>query len=423
MSTTADVRPVVSRFRWTICALLFFASTVNYLDRQVLSLLAQTLEKEIGWNAIDYGYITGAFQIAYAVGMLGAGYLIDLLGTRKGYSVAMSIWSLAAMAHAAATSALTFGVARAFLGLGEAANFPACIKTVAEWFPKRERAFATGLFNSGTNIGAIVAPLTVPWIAVTYGWQWAFIGTGAIGFLWLVFWIVLYRKPEEHPRVSAAELALIQSDPPDADEKVAWARLLKHKETWAFTVAKSLTDPVWWFFLFWLPLYLQEKFSLALMQIVIPTFVVYNVATVGSVAGGWLSGGLIKRQWSVNRARKTAMLVCALCVVPVIYAPYSSSLWLTIGLVSLATAAHQGWSANLFTLTSDMFPRRAVGSVVGIGGTGGAIGGALIQVVTGYIRQLTGGYLPVFIFAGTAYLISLAIVHKLSPKLDAADLR
>ncbi len=411
-----------SHCRWTICALLFFATTINYLDRQVLSMLAKTLETSIGWTNIEYGYITGVFQATYAIGLLGAGYMIDRLGTRKGYSISVTLWSLAAVATAAARSAFTFGVARAFLGLGESANFPACIKTVAEWFPKKERALATGIFNAGTNVGAVIAPITVPWLALTYGWQSAFIITGALGFLWLVFWLLFYHRPEEHPRISKAELAYIQSDPPDSVESVPWARLLPHKETWAFTIAKFLTDPVWWFYLFWFPKYMQETFNLGLKQIVLPTIVVYNAATIGSVGGGWLALRLIKHGWSINAARKTVMLICALCIIPVVYAPFSKNLWLVVALISLATASHQGWSANLFTTSSDMFPRRAIGSIVGIGATGGAVGGILIQVGTGYIVQRTHGYLPIFIFAGLAYVIALAIIQGLTPKLNPVEL-
>jgi len=422
-SAEAEATPQVwTNYRWVICALLFFSTTINYLDRQVLSMLAKTLQDSIGWNNIQYGHISTVFQATYAIGLLGAGYFIDRFGTRKGYSVAVSLWSLAAVGTAAATSALTFGIARGFLGLGEAANFPACIKTVAEWFPKKERALATGIFNAGTNIGAVVAPLTVPWLALTYGWQWAFIATGALGFIWLVFWLLFYHKPEAHPHISKAELDYIQSDPPDRVESVSWLRLLPHKETWAFTIGKFFTDPVWWFYLFWFPKYLQESFGLGLKQIVIPTIVVYNAATIGSIGGGWLPLKLIKRGWSINAARKTAMLIFAVCVVPVVYAPFSKSLWLVVGLISLATAAHQGWSANLFTTSSDLFPRRAVGSVVGIGATGGAIGGVLIQEITGHIVQWTHSYIPIFIFGGSAYLIALAIVQTLTPKLKPVDL-
>jgi MFS transporter, ACS family, hexuronate transporter len=385
-------------------------------------MLAKTLETSIGWTSIQYGYITGAFQAAYAIGLLGGGYLMDRLGTRKGYSIAVSVWSLAAIAHALATSAFSFGVARSFLGLGEAANFPACIKTVAEWFPKKERALAAGIFNAGTNVGAVVAPLTVPWLALTFGWQMAFVATGALGFVWLIFWLLLYHKPETHPRISSAELAHIQSDPADPEGTVSWMSLLPRRETWAFILGKFLTDPVWWFYLFWLPKYLQEKFGLGLMQIVWPTLIVYNAASIGSVGGGWLSSRLIKGGLSINSARKTVMLICALCMLPVLYTPFSTNLWLVVALFSLATAAHQGWSANLFTLPSDMFPRRAVGSVVGIGATGGAIGGVLIQITTGYVVQRTHSYLPLFLFAGVAYVAALAIIQWLSPNLEPITL-
>jgi ACS family hexuronate transporter-like MFS transporter len=422
MTNVAFARPETSRLRWTVCALLFFATTISYVDRQVLSILAKTLEEKIGWDSIEYGYIVSAFQGAYALGLLGAGRLMDTMGTRKGFALAIGLWSVAAMAHAAAASAVMFGVARALLGLGEAANFPACIKTVAEWFPKKERALATGIFNSGANIGAIVAPLTVPWLAITFGWQSAFIATGALGFIWLVWWLLAYHTPEDHPRISAKELGYIQSEPQDKMESVPWARLFPKKETWAFSIAKALTDPIWWFYLFWLPKYLQEAFGLQLQDIVLPTLVVYNISTVGSIGGGWFSGALIRRGWGVNKSRKTAMLVCALAVLPVLYAPYCKSLWLVVGLVGLATAAHQGWSANLFTTASDMFPRAAVGSVVGIGGMAGSLFGVGMQVATGYIVQWTHSYLPLFIFAGTGYVLALVIMHALSPKLAPAEL-
>ena len=412
----------MSHTRWTVCALLFFATTINYVDRQVLSILAKTLETQIGWDSIQYGWITAAFQATYGIGLLTAGRLMDRMGTRKGFALAILAWSVAAMAHAAAISAVTFGLARALLGLGESANFPASIKTVAEWFPKSERALATGIFNSGANIGAVIAPLVVPWLAINYGWQSAFLATGALGFVWLVFWLLLYSRPEEHPRVSARELGYIQSDPPDRVASYPWMRLFPKRETWAFAAGKALTDPVWWFYLFWLPKYLQETFGLTLQQIVLPTLVVYNICSVGSVAGGWLSGGLIHRGWSLNSARKTAMLICALAVVPVLYAPYCKSLWGVVALVGLATAAHQGWSANLFTTVSDLFPRTAVGSVVGIGGTAGALASVGVQISTGYIVELTHSYLPLFLISGSAYLVALAIIQALTPKLAPAEL-
>ena len=414
--------PGMSHVRWTVCALLFFATTTNYLDRQVLSILAKTLETSVGWNSLQYGYITGAFQAAYGIGCLFAGNLIDRLGTRKGFAIAVGVWSLAAISHAAAVSALTFGIARVALGLGEAGNFPACIKTVAEWFPKKERALATGIFNSGANIGAVIAPLAVPWMAAAFGWRSAFIATGAMGFVWIVFWLALYAKPAESAKVSALELAHIRSDPPEREQPVPWLRLFPHRETWAFAAAKFMTEPIWWFFLFWFPKYLQETFALSLKQIILPTLVVYNICSLGSIGGGWLSGRFIKRGWTLNAARKTAMLVCALCVAPVVCAPFCKSMWLVVALVGLATAAHQGWSANLFTVVSDMFPRSAVGSVVGIGSTVGMVGSMLMQIGTGYIVQFTHSYVPLFIVGGCAYLSALAVLQALSPRLAPADL-
>lgn len=408
-------------FRWTICALLFFATTINYIDRQVFSILAPDLQREIGWNEIEYGYIVTSFQAAYAFGLLFSGRLMDRFGTRRGFSVIITIWSFAGMAHALARSAMGFGIARFSLGLGESGNFPACIKTVAEWFPKQERAFATGIFNAGSNIGAVIAPAMVPFIALHYGWRWAFIITGALGFVWLVAWLWLYDKPDHHPRVSAKELAWIQSDPLEPTEHIPWARLFPLRQTWAFAIGKFMTDPVWWFYLFWLPKFLNQTYGLTLDKIGLPLIIVYLAADVGSVGGGWLSSAMLKHGWSVNAARKTAMLVCAVSVIPIVFAAKASNLWVAVALVSLATAAHQGWSANLFTLTSDMFPRRAVGSVVGIGGTAGGIGGMLVATAAGFILEFTGSYMSLFIMAGSMYLIALAVIHFLVPKLAPAD--
>jgi ACS family hexuronate transporter-like MFS transporter len=414
-------RPATSRLRWTVCALLFFATTINYVDRQVLSLLAETLQRTIGWNKIDYGHITATWTAVYALGLLGAGRMLDRVGTRKGFSIAVTVWSIAAMLHAAATSVFTFAFARGLLGLGESANFPACIKTIAEWFPKKERALATGLFNSGANVGAVVTPLVVPWLALNFGWQSAFIATGSLGFLWLICWLLIYRRPEDHARISDQEFKYIRSDPPDPEVSIPWARLFPKKETWAFSIGKFLTDGMWVFYLFWFPMYLQETFGISLTQVIIPMIVVYNASTVGSIGGGWLSGNLIKRGWSLNASRKTAMLIGALCVLPVLYAPYSKSLWVVVGLISLYAAAHQGWSANLFTTASDMFPRAAVGSVTGIGGTAGALGGVLMQLAAGYIVQWTHSYMLLFFISGSAYLIALGIFQLLSPKLELAS--
>jgi ACS family hexuronate transporter-like MFS transporter len=411
----------MAHLRWYICALLFFGTTINYVDRQVLGILAKDLQRAIGWSEFEYGHIVAAFQAAYAIGLLAAGRLMDRFGTRIGYALAITVWSIAAMGHAIARSAFGFGVARFGLGLGEAANFPAAIKTVAEWFPKKERALATGIFNAGTNVGAIVAPLTVPWIALQFGWPWAFILTGAVGFLWLAFWLPFYRRPEEHPRLSEGERAHIQSDPPDPVTKIPWSRLVPHRQTLAFEIGKYMTDPIWWFYLFWTPNFLRQQHGLDLSTVGLPLVAIYLIADVGSIGGGWLSSALIKRGWSINRGRKTAMLICALCVAPIVFASQVRSLWAAVSLIGLAAAAHQGWSANIFTMVSDMFPRRAVGSVVGIGGMAGAMGGVTIAVITGSILELTGSYTPIFIIAGSAYLVALLIIHLLVPRLEPVE--
>jgi MFS transporter, ACS family, hexuronate transporter len=427
MSTTAvpespeAAAPKRGYVRWVVCVLLLFATTINYIDRQVLGILAPALQKEIGWSEVEYGYIVTAFQAAYAIGLLLVGRVLDVIGTKLGYAVAIVFWSFAAMAHALARTPFAFGAARFALGLGEAGNFPAAIKTIAEWFPKRERAFATGIFNSGSNVGAIVAPAIVPWIALTWSWQAAFLVTGAIGFLWLLLWLWLYQPPERHPRLGAAELAYIRSDPQEATTKVPWLRLAAVRQTWAFSIGKFLTDPVWWFYLYWIPKFLNEKHGLTLGQLGPPLIAIYVVADVGSIGGGWLSSRLIRRGWSINAARKTAMLVCALAVVPIVFASQVSSVWSAVALISLAAAAHQGWSANLFTTASDMFPRRAVGSVVGMGGMAGAIGGMLVATGTGYLLQLTGSYHAVFVIAGLAYLFALGVIHLLAPTLRPAE--
>ncbi len=407
----------VGYFRWVICALLFFATTINYIDRQVLGILAPDLQRSIGWSEIEYGNIVTAFQAAYAIGLLVTGRLLDRMGTRLGFALAITLWSVAAMFHAAARSALGFGIARFALGLGEAANFPASIKTVAEWFPKKERAFATGIFNAGTNVGAVVAPAVVPFVALTWGWQWAFIMTGAIGFLWLGIWWVLYRPPESHPRLAKAEFNYIRGDPAEAVTPVPWLKLIGYRQTWAFALGKFMTDPIWWFYLYWLGKFLNEKHGLSLSKLGPPLIAIYLIADVGSVGGGWLSSFLIKSGWSINAARKSTMLACALCVMPIVFATQVASLWAAVGLIGLAAAAHQGWSANIFTLASDMFPRRAVGSVVGIGGFGGAVGGMLIATAVGHLLQWTGSYVPVFLLAGAAYLLALLVIQVLAPRL------
>ena len=408
--------------RWVICALLFFATTINYMDRQVFGLLAPDLQKLFGWNEIQYADIVTCFYATYAIGLALMGGIIDRIGTRVGYAISIGIWSLAAMGHALANSIVGFGFARAMLGLGESGNFPAAIKTVTEWFPKKERALATGIFNSGTNVGAVVAPLTVPWVAIHWGWRWAFVFTGFFSATWVVCWLVFYRRPQEHKRLSASELNYILSDPVEPSVKIPWLRLLPHRQTWAFVLGKTLTDPIWWFYLFWLPKFLYTTHGITLTKLGPPLVAIYVAADFGSVGGGWLSSSLIKRGWSVNRARKTAMLICAFCVVPVMFASKVSGLWPAVALIGLAAAAHQGWSCNIFTTASDMFPKQAVASVVGLGGFGGAVGGMCIASLTGFILQATHSYVPIFFIAGSMYLFALLVIQLLAPRLEPAHI-
>lgn len=413
----------IGHFRWVICTLLLFGVTKNYMDRQVLGVLKTTLQHDLGWNEIDYSNLVFAFQAAYALGMVVVGRLMDRLGTRLGYALSMVFWSLASIAHAAGGSFFSFVVARSALGLGESGVFPASIKTVAEWFPQKERALATGIFNAGSNVGAILTPLLVPWITIHYGWRMAFVATGSLGFLWLVLWLWLYRKPEEHPRLSPAEREYIVRDRPKSPPRIKWSRLISCRQTWAFVAGKFTTDPIWWFLLFWIPDFLQRDHGLKLMQIGLPILVIYVLADVGSVAGGWLSSSMIHRGKSVNASRKVAMLVCALSVVPIVFAYRMQSLWGAVLLIGLAAAAHQGFSANLFSLTSDIFPVQAVGSVVGIGGMAGAIGGMLMAKIVGYVLQWTGSYMIPFLIAGSAYLVALAIIQVLAPRLEPAGVQ
>jgi ACS family hexuronate transporter-like MFS transporter len=421
MATVIATR--IGGVRWVVVALLFFGTTINYVDRAVLGLLEPTLAGITGWTKSQYGDVNAAFTVAYAVGMLAAGYMFDRLGTRKGYALVLSLWSLAAMAHALARTVFGFATARFALGLSEAGNFPGAIKAVAEWFPKKERALATGIFNAGTNVGPTVAPLIVAAIALNMGWQWAFVITGASGFVFLILWLALFRRPEEHPRVSPAELAHIRSDPPDPAARVPWIRLIPHRQTWAFMLGKFLTDPIWWFYLFWLAPILHDRFGLDLKTYGPPLIAVYLFADVGSIGGGWLSSAMMKRGSSLNVARKTAMLLCALAVVPITFVTQVDGVWMAVGLVGLAAAAHQGFSCNLFTLVSDTFPRQAVGSVVGMGGMAGAIGGTLFQMLVGRVVDLSGGsYLIPFAIAGSAYCVGLLVIHALAPRLDPVRL-
>ncbi|MES2060778.1 MAG: MFS transporter [Bacteroidota bacterium] len=424
-----------TNYRWVVVGLLFFATTINYLDRQVIGLLKPTLEKQFSWTEEDYSHIVMAFQTAYAIGLLAFGGFIDRLGTKLGYTVSLIVWSLAAMLHAVVKSTLGFGVVRAALGLGESGNFPAAIKVVAEWFPKKERALATGVFNSGANIGAVVAPVMVPWILGIYGWQMAFIITGAIGFVWLIFWWFLYEIPARHKKINAAEFEHIHSDIEEPvvenapEEKVKWVRLFGIRQTWAFVVGKFLTDPIWYFFLFWLPSYFSSTFHLDLSKPSLPLVLIYTATTVGSIGGGYLSSWFIKSGMPIFRARKTAMFIFALCVVPIFAARYAANIWQAVGLISLAAAAHQAWSANIFTTASDVFPKRAVSSVVGIGGMAGSIGGIAFPFFIGWILEtykeagnITGGYNIIFTVCAIAYLVAWLVMHLLTPRVKIVKL-
>jgi ACS family hexuronate transporter-like MFS transporter len=418
---TAASLPRRGRYRWTIVALLFAATSINYIDRQVLGILAPTLQRELRWTEADYGAIVSWFSLAYGVGLLLVGRAFDRVGVRRGFAYSIVVWSAAAMAHALARTAGGFSIARALLGLGESGNFPGSVKAVAEWFPKRERALAIGVFNAGSNVGAVVAPLVVPWIALTWGWQEAFIVTGALGFVWLAFWLAIYRAPERHPRVTAAELEFIRSDQEEQSGTVRWGALLTHRQTWAFIAGKAMTDPVWLFYLFWLPKFLDAKWGVRLAGLAAPLVTIYVLADVGSIGGGWLSSRLIGRGWTINRSRKTAMFVAALLVVPTIFAPTASNMWTAVALVSVAAAAHQAWSANLFTSVSDMFPRQAVATVMGIGGFAGAMAGMLFQRVTGKILDASrSNYAAIFVIAGTTYLAALLVFHLLVPRMSPA---
>jgi MFS transporter, ACS family, hexuronate transporter len=408
----SEPRASRSSYRWTICALLFVATTINYVDRQVLGILAPTLQRELHWTEADYGDIVSWFSFAYAFGFLAAGRIIDWIGVRRGLAAAVVAWSAAAIGTAFARTAAGFSLARAALGVSESAIFPGSIKTIAEWFPQQERALATGIFNAGTNMGAIVTPLLVPWIALEWGWQWAFVATGALGFLWLLLWIPLYRSPQVTTSIA-----------PVAEARAPWISLFAHRQTWAFIVGKLMADPVWWFYLYWLPKFLDAKYGVKLAQVAAPIIVVYLIADVGSVGGGWISSALIKRGWSVNRARKTTMLAMALLIVPTTLVSRAPGMWAAVLIVGVAAAAHQAWSANVYTLASDMFPKSAVGSVVGIGAFAGAMGGVVFQRVTGRVLQANGSdYSPIFVVCGLAYVTAWVIIHLLAPRLEPARL-
>ena len=424
--TGTDVSAVgkIKHLRWWICGLLFFATVVNYIDRQVLGTLAPELQTTIGWSESEYSNIVISFQLAYALMFLVWGGVLDKIGVKLGFAIALIMWSFAGMGHALAATAFGFGVARFFLGIGEAANFPASVKTVAEWFPKKERAMATGIFNAGTNVGAIIAPATALVLSEHFGWQSAFIFTGAVGFLWLIFWWYFYQRPEDHPRLAKEELIYIRDGEAEpSTQKIPWLSLLSYRQTWAFAVGKMMTDPVWWFYLFWLPKFLNKNFGIKGTALIPYLTVVYLIADVGSVGGGYLSSALIKRGWTVNWARKVTMFLFAVVMPLVTIAHFTSSVWLAVIMIGIAAGAHQGWSANLFTLTTDLFPRKAVGSVVGIGSCAGALGGILLPLYAGKVLdQNPSYYLPMFLVAGVTYVLAWVAIHLLVPKMEPAKI-
>ena len=414
---------VMGRYRWVICAMLFAATSINYVDRQIIGVLKPTLQLEFGWTESSYGDLVFWFQAAYALGYVGFGRMIDKIGARLGYAAAVALWTAAHIAHAMVSTVGGFIAVRFALGLGESGNFPAGLKAIAEWFPKQERALATGILVAGTNIGAIMTPLIVPFITYRWGWRVAFIVTGSFSLIWLILWLRIYRRPQEHSKVSAGELAYINSDSPAnpdgprAVTNMTWRALLRVPETWAYALARFLIDPIWWMFLFWLPDFFVKRYNLDLEHFGPPLVVVYLVSDAGSISGGWLSSRLIRLGYTVNRARKLTMLLASVLVLPVMFAMYADNLWLAVAIVGVATAAHQAFSATLYTFPSDVFPRQAVGTVVGIGGTAGAIGGMLMAKYAGWVLDGIGSYTPIFIVAGSVYILALIVVHSLSPRL------
>ncbi len=407
--------------RWMILSMLLFATTINYLDRFILGILAPTLEKEIGWTEVQYSYIIMAFQIAYGLGNIIMGYVIDRLGTRIGYAITITIWSIASLSHVLARSWVHFAISRFGLGIGEAGNFPAAIKTVAEWFPKKERAFATGIFNSGSQIGIILASIIIPIIVIKFNWRYAFFVTFLFSLSWLILWLIFYERPEKHKKIKKEELDYILSDSHDIEnnKKTSWISLLKLKQTWAIAFAKLFSDPVWWFYLFWGAKFLHEKFGVDLHEIALPLIAIYAVADIGGISFGWLSSYLIKKNWGINKARKITLMICAILVIPVSFLPYLDSMWFAISLLALAAAGHCGWAANVFTLASDIFPKKVVGSVVGIGATISTTGAAIASIGIGYALNESGldGYKIPFLVASVGYIFALIILQILVPKL------
>ncbi len=399
-------------YRWRILALLFFATTINYIDRQVIGILKPFISEDLGWSEADYGNIIAAFQWAYAIGLVLTGRFLDKLGTRVGYLWAIIVWSIAGMAHAAARGVVSFAAARFALGLGESANFPAAVKSVAEWFPKKERAFATGLFNSGSTVGAITAPIIVSGITLAMGWQWAFIITGALGFIWIVFWLAYYQVPEKHPKISKSELEFINQDDEENEsgKDIKWINLFKYKQTLAICSTRFISDWVWWFFLFWIPDFLNKMHGINIREVVLPLIIIYSVSSIGGIAGGWISSYFIKMGKSIDFARKATILMCAIVILPVMLVSQTQNLWIAVVLISLAAAGHQGWASNIFTIVSDIYPKKAVASMTGLSGFAGAVGGALSATFVGLILETTGSYFIIFMVAATVYTINWLIL-------------
>jgi ACS family hexuronate transporter-like MFS transporter len=422
-STMTVAEPYVSRVgyvRWMICALLFAVVALNYTDRQVLSVLKPTLQQTYGWTETGYGQVAFWFQAAYGLGYVMFGRVVDRYGAKVGGTIAVTIWSIAHMAHALVTSTAGFTWVRIPMGIGESGLFPCTLAATTEWFPKRERALAIGIFNAGSNVGAILAPFIVPIITIAWGWQMAFILTGLLTFAWLAVWLIWYRRPREMTSLSAQELTYIESDPQEAQRPVAWSKLLSTRQTWAYMLGRFLIDPVWWTFLFWLPDFFSKRYGVDLKHYGPPLVAIYVMADIGSVLGGWRSSHLLKRGVALGRARKMAMLACAVCALPVAGAMYASNLWLAVAVIGLACAAHQGFSANLYALPSDLFPRWAAGSIVGLGGLSGALGGMLMSLYAANVLQTIGTYTPIFVFASFAYLLALLVVHLIVPRYAPA---
>jgi ACS family hexuronate transporter-like MFS transporter len=432
---TSEIKPATN-YRWVICALLFWVTTANYVDRGVFGNLAPELQKEIGWTQGEYWYMTVAFNAAYAVSLLLAGRMMDVLGLRWGFTLACVFWGLASMSHALVSTVAGFFIVRILLGLGEGGNFPAAIKTTAEWFPKRERALATGIFNCGSNVGGVLVPFGLPFVVTTFtsisvgghalGWRGAFLVTAVLDITWIGAWLLTYKRPQAHPRVSPSELAFINSDPPEPTVKIPWRKLFPHRQAWAFATGKFMTDCFWWFYLVGAPYFFADRFGLSLKSRSLPVAIIYIMASVGSIAGGWLSGHFMKLGWTVNRARKTTFFICAVCVLPVVFATVTRNQWVAVGLITLAASAHQAWSANIFSLAGDMFPRRIVGSVTGFGGFAGSVGAIALFILVGKLRDAAiargepGNYFLIFLAASLAYVTALVIIHLLAPKLEPA---